>query len=450
MWGQVILGKYKVTRQLDEGGMCKVFLARQANPERDVAIKVLKESMQSHPKAVEHFRREIHIMSRFQHPHAVAYIDSTGGQTQSPALVMEYLRGTDLGTLLARQGRFTPERAGRLLVQLCDVLQAAHAAGIVHRDIKPGNLMVLHPGTPQETLKLMDFGLARMASLLYISPEELGDNGLPGAAGTPEYICPEQVRGTDMDGRGDLYSVGVVLYEMLTARRPFESDDAERLMLAHESESPPPFAAKGVAGVVPAVIESLVRSCLAKYPDGRPKDAAELARRYEQALGKRIAPTRLTCVGPASVVETTPPPPRPTAPMPHAARPAEDHNALRQSFEACMPEVMAMMKIKGFIFDLGGEVVESVPGMIRVRLVERQPAKKRSGLFALIGRGGNPPAAPAATTDIELHMERKDPRNTSQLTITLVMRPGGGPASPEWLARCSQVSRDLKGYLMGR
>jgi hypothetical protein len=94
-------------------------------------------------------------------------------------------------------------------------------------------------------------------------------------------------------------------------------------------------------------------------------------------------------------------------------------------------------------------VVESVPGMIRVRLVERQPAKKRSGLFALIG-GGNQPAAPPATTDIELYMERKDPRNTSQLTITLVMRPGRGPTTPAWQARCSQVILDLKGYLMGR
>src|SRR5436309_1802905 len=109
MWGQVYLNKYKVTRLLDEGGMCKVFLARQTQPDLDVAVKVLKESMQDHPRAVEHFRREIHIMSRFQHPHAVAYLDSTGGQTQDPVLVMEYLRGTDLGTLLARQGRFTPE-----------------------------------------------------------------------------------------------------------------------------------------------------------------------------------------------------------------------------------------------------------------------------------------------------------------------------------------------------
>ena len=427
--------------------MCKVFLARQTNPERDVAIKVLKEAMESHPKAVEHFRREIHIMSRFQHPHAVAYVDSTGGQTQAPVLVMEYLRGTDLSTLLARQGRFTPERAGCLLVQLCDVLQAAHAAGIVHRDIKPSNLMVLHPGTPQETLKLMDFGLARMASLLYISPEELGDNSLPGAAGTPEYICPEQVRGTDMDCRGDLYSVGVVLYEMLTGRRPFEYEDAERLMLAHQSEPPPPFAAKGAAGVVPPMVESLVRNCLAKYPDSRPKDAAELARCYEQALRRRISPTRLTCIGPASGAETMPT--SPTAPIPRAARLAEDHNALCQSFEACMPEVMAMMKIKGFIFDLGGEVVESVPGMIRVRLAERQPAKKHWGLFAIIGRG-DPPEATPATTDIELRMERKDPRNTNQLTITLVMRPSRGHATQDWQARGAQVICDLKAYLMRR
>src|SRR5215469_8765377 len=96
MWGQVILGKYRVTRLLDEGGMCKVYLARQTNPERDVAITVLKAAMQNHPRAVEFFRREIHITSRFQHPHAVAYLDSTGGQTQNPVLVMEYLRGSDL------------------------------------------------------------------------------------------------------------------------------------------------------------------------------------------------------------------------------------------------------------------------------------------------------------------------------------------------------------------
>jgi serine/threonine-protein kinase len=148
MVGHVFLGKYTVTRLLDEGGMSKVYLARQTGPNRDVVVKVLKESLRAAPKARAHFRREIHIMSRFRRPHAVAYYDADPDDRHGPALVMEYLRGVDLHLLGRRQGRFTPERAGRLLAQLCDVLQAAHDAGVVHRDLKPGNLMILHPGTP--------------------------------------------------------------------------------------------------------------------------------------------------------------------------------------------------------------------------------------------------------------------------------------------------------------
>src|SRR5262249_32426052 len=140
---------------------------------------------------------------------------------------------------------------------------------------------------PQEMLKLMDFGLAKMSSLLYISPDELFDWSLPAAAGTPEYISPEQVRGNDMDGRGDLYSAGVVLFEMLTGRRPFERASIRGLMPAHAEQPPPSFAARGVTGVAPAV-EAVVRRCLAKYPDQRPQTARELALAYEKALGRRI------------------------------------------------------------------------------------------------------------------------------------------------------------------
>src|SRR5262249_28677702 len=147
MLGQAILGKYLVTRLLDEGGMSKVYLARQADPAREVVVKVLKDQLRLQPKTVEHFRREIHITSRFKHPHAVECYDWSTKDPRGPVLVLEYLRGVDLGGLLARERRFSPERAGRVLAQLCDVLQAAHEAGIVHRDLKPGNLMVLYPGT---------------------------------------------------------------------------------------------------------------------------------------------------------------------------------------------------------------------------------------------------------------------------------------------------------------
>jgi serine/threonine-protein kinase len=454
MLGQVVLGKYKVYRLLDEGGMSKIYLARQAN--RDVVVKVLKDSMRAHPKACEHFRREIHILSRFHHPNAVAYCDSAPNERQGPVLVMEYLCGVPLNLLLEREGRLAPERAGRLLGQLCDVLEAAHAAGVVHRDIKPGNLMLLHPGTPQELLKLMDFGLAKMSSLLYISPDELFDWSLPAAAGTPEYISPEQVRGTDMDGRGDLYSAGVVLFEMLTGRRPFEHASVQGLMQAHAEQPPPSFADRGVTGVPPAV-EAVVRRCLAKYPEQRPASARELALAYEKALGRRITSGFRPAL--PSPAPGTGAPARatsgPSTPIPGSGEHrslAADRNAVRQSVEACMPESMAMLKLKGFIQDLGGEVVESVPGLIRVRL-EEPAAKKPSGLRALFDRDNSRRTTvlkPPTATDLELHMERRDPSQSSRLTITLVLRAGNGMVTPEWRSRCAQIGRDFQAYLMGR
>ena len=447
MLGQLILGKYRVNRLLDEGGMSKIYLARQADPARDVVVKVLKEPLRALAKTVEHFRREIYITSHFQHPHAVACYDFSTKAPGGPILVMEYLRGVDLNTLILREGRFTPERTGRLLAQLCDVLQTAHDQGIVHRDIKPGNLMVLYPGTPHEVLKLMDFGLAKMSSMLYISPEDLIDFNLPAASGTPEYISPEMVRGNDLDGRGDLYSVGVMLFELLIGRRPFIHGSVEKLMLAHADDRPPRFADLGLPDLISPALEAVVMSCLAKYPDGRPNTAWELALAYEKALGRRIIHTRGGGV-PGSGLR---PAVSPARPQPSPTAVGTERHAFQQSVEATMPEAMALVKLKGFIYDLGGEVVESVPGMIKVRLIER--SEKKSGLFAWIGSSAGRPAgvlgAPTST-DIELHMERRDPTQANKLTITLVMRPGNSPSTPQWRLRCNQISRDLEAYLMRR
>jgi serine/threonine-protein kinase len=439
MVGQTLLGKYKVLRQLDEGGMSKIYLARQLQPEREVVVKVMKEGLLTNPKAREHFRREIHITSRFRHPNAVTCHDAAPNERSGPILVMEYLRGVDLNTLLQREGRLVAARVGRLLAQLCDVLQAAHDSGIVHRDVKPGNIMLLYPGTPQETVKLMDFGLAKMTSLLYISPDELADFSLPPAAGTPEYIPPEEVRGNPVDGRSDLYSLGVVLFEMLTGRRLFQRASAKELMRAHAEEQPPTYTSLGLGDLVPSAVEVVVRSCLAKYPDHRPQSARELAQRYEQALGRAIHTSRRPAALPAV-----------PAPLNLARTPVPelmtDPKAVQHTVQASMPESMAMLKLKGFIHDLGGEVVESVPGMIRVRLEERKAGKK-SGIFSLIS--GRPPVVVSRWTDLELHMERRDPSKPSLLTITLVQRAGDGNTTPEWRSRCSQVGRDLQAYLIG-
>ncbi len=443
MLGQLLLGKYRVTRQLDEGGMSKIYLARQDNPSREVVVKVLKEALRLQTKPVEHFRREIYIMSRFKHPNSVEIYDFETRGPFGPIMVMEYLRGIDLNLLQQREGRFTPERVGRLLGQLCDALQSAHDQGVVHRDLKPGNLMILHAGTPQETLKVMDFGLAKMSSMLYISPDELINFNLPPASGTPEYISPEMVRGVDMDGRGDLYSVGVILFELLTGRRPFLYSTVEGLMIAHAQSPPPTFAEVGCRDLVPPALEAVVLSCLAKHPDERPRSAWELAQMYERALGKRVLPLREARSTPATAQSRVPG--APIAPT------AVDRNAYRHSLEVNMVEAMAMVKLRGFVYDLGGEVLESVPGMIKVRIVDRSAEKKRDGLFGWMSNSRSAAVATAGlTTDLELHMERRDPQQASKLTITLVMRPAGGLATQEWRDHCARVTRDLQAYLMGR
>jgi serine/threonine-protein kinase len=435
--------------------MCKIWLAQQLDNKREVVIKVLQEQFLSQSKPRDFFRREIHILSRFQHPNAVGYYDSSPNDRNGPVLVMEYLRGVDLSVLLHREGRLTPERAGRLLLQLCDVLGAAHKAGIIHCDVKPGNLMILYPGTPQETLKLMDFGLAKMSSMLYIGADELVDFTLPEASGTPEYIAPEQALGHEIDARGDLYSVGVVLYEMLTGRRPFENSSAEALLHAHAHEPPPGFVDRGCTHI-PAAVERLVQSCLGKLPDHRPRDAAELAHRYESALGRRLSAPRRTGSGLFSLRQPPADTPKPdAAPRQQASTPmptAADRHALRHEFEADMPEAMAMLKLRGFLHDLGSQVIETVPGKIRVRLGQPEAPKKKSGILSLLERSERKSGVLqlATMTDVELRMERRDPGRPSLLTITLIMRPGNGMANLDWRTRCQKIGADLKAYLMGR
>jgi serine/threonine-protein kinase len=472
MTGQVFLQRYRVIRQLDVGGMSTIFLARQTDLDREVVVKVVKNQLRDQAKVREHFRREILIMSRFEHPNAVSYFDSDLNDRTGPVLVMEYVRGVPLDQLLKREGRWSPERVGRLLAQLCEVLQAAHDAGIVHRDLKPGNLMIVYPGTPTEKLKLMDFGLAKMPNLLYFGEHELVDTRLPLASGTPEYIPPEQARGFDLDPRSDLYSTGVILFELLTGRRPFERDTVDGLLDAHLHDAPPSFAAMGVPGVPPAV-EAVVRSCLAKHPEERPASAAELAQRYEEALGRKAASARLngsrtdlragsgpgrsSGVRPIVAVAGASRTAIPTvaggarAPAPPVSGGGLDAGSFRHSFESFMPDALALIKLKGFMHDLGGEVVESLPGVIRVRVpwlhAHAGSGATKSGLFAWARRAE---PAPSSAMEMEVHLERLRPDQPGQMTVTMVLRSPRGIMSAESRNQCQKLGLDLQAYLMGR
>src|SRR5438105_12194948 len=171
MVGRVFLGRYEATRLLGEGGMGKVYLARQLDLGRQVVVKVMHDHLAAEPKFSERFQRETLLMARFQHPFAVTLYDASINDPQGPCIIMEYVRGITLDAMLQRNKRLTPVRVGRLLGQLCEVLQAAHTEGIIHRDLKPANLMVVDPDTPYEHLKVMDFGLAKL-----LGPFEMGGN----------------------------------------------------------------------------------------------------------------------------------------------------------------------------------------------------------------------------------------------------------------------------------
>lgn len=440
MVGHVFLGQYEVVRPLGEGSMGQVFLARQQNNGRQVAVKVLHDYIATDQKFRELFEREMHLMTRFQHPNIVAVYEASAEDPNGLCMIMEYVPGVDMEELL-KKGRIPVERTGRLLGQLCAGLQAAHGEGIIHRDLKPANLMIMDAGSDYERLKVMDFGLAKVTTSIHISIDKLKGNGGDVATGTAEYMAPEQVRGDELDHRSDIYSVGCLLFEMMTGQLPFQRDTIPELLEAHAEDVPPRFADVGVTDLPPAV-EKVVMWCLSKYPVERPQSAWDLAKRWEGATGDRI------------LTESAPPSPS------GILRSGDDAPPLRQSegavvheLEAFMPERIAVVKLRGYVDDVGGEMVESVPGMIRVRFGQKgcqyQCQTKASGALSWIGLSG----PKNHLISVELRMRKVEGGQSSQLKITMLIKPEAGgkaPDTPLWKACCMAIYKDLKAYLMGK
>jgi serine/threonine-protein kinase len=452
MIGRIFLGRYETRRLLGEGGMGKVYLARQLDLGRDVVVKVMHDHIAADPKFRDRFQRETLLMARFDHPGAVTLYDASLSDPLGPCIVMEYVKGVNLEGMLARNGRMSAPRVGRIIGELCEVLQAAHDEGIIHRDLKPANLMVVEPDTPRERIKVMDFGLAKLVEAEM--PRKVTDTNVDFAVGTPGYICPEQVRGEEMDHRGDLYSVGVMMYELLTGRLPFTGPTSMDILLAHATEFAPTFAELGLPGWVPREVEELVFECLAKDPEERPQQARELAERFDTALerakakleSKEIGPARppgsshllpgvgLSQVEPARAAVATQP------------TPSREQAVLPFHMEAWMPEQIAIMKLRGFVHDAGGEVVESVPGLIKVRLGGRHSGAGGALSWLGLGRRASGPI------DVELHLHHSHPGQDNRLAVNVLFRPSHPRllSDKDWRQRCSQVFVELRAYLMGR
>jgi serine/threonine-protein kinase len=266
---QVVSGRYRVLRKLGGGGMADVYLCEDLTLGRRVALKVLLQRFLGDPTFVERFRREAKAAAGLNHPNLVSIYD-WGEVDGTYYIVMEYVEGETLKDLVRRQGRLGGNDAVRLGLQLLAAIEFAHRAGIVHRDIKPQNVMLDRNGN----VKVMDFGIARA-----------GDSGMTEAGsilGTAQYLAPEQARGLPVDERSDLYSVGIVLYEMLTGTVPFRGDSAVTVALKHVSEMAPE-PAQLVPGM-PYSLNQIVMKSIAKDPDLRYQSADQFARDLRSAL----------------------------------------------------------------------------------------------------------------------------------------------------------------------
>jgi serine/threonine-protein kinase len=256
--GQVLAGRYELGRVLGSGGMATVYLAGDLMLERRVAVKVLDASCARDPLTVARFRAEACTAASLSHPNIVAVFDS-GSDAGMHYLVMEYVPGQTLAQLLRRQGPLPPRWAAELTSQACAALAAAHAKGVVHRDVKPGNLLLGGDGR----VKVADFGIATAAP----APAVL-DNGK--VLGTAAYVSPEQAQGEPVDARSDVYALGCVLYELLTGAPPFGSAAGSlpvAIAVRQVSELPEPPSRRNPR--IPAPMDAVVLTAMAKQPDQR-------------------------------------------------------------------------------------------------------------------------------------------------------------------------------------
>lgn len=447
---QPFLGRFYATRFLGRGGMALVYLGQEPRSKDEVVIKVMQERFAADPKCREAFRREIDFMSQFRHPHAVALYEASLTDPQGPCLIMEYLNGIPLDDLLLKEKKLTPQRVAGMLAPLCMMLQCMHDRKYIHRDLKAGNVMVLNAGTRDETVKVLDFGLARKIMGKSVEPYIPIEKIKHYTEGTPAYMSPEQLSSAPMDGRGDLYSVGVLIYEMLTGRKPFDDDDIEKLLMAQHDQPPPPMNTPGIS----AKMETLVRECLAKRPEGRPKTARDLAMRFEDATGLKlwyegVYESMLPADSPSPEAEEQ------DEAGGRAIMPQRDDTVFE--LEAWMPETIAVMKMGGFLHDIGGEVTESVPGMVRVYMkrprAASKPAESGGGfLSSLFGKSKKADAAENVDLiEMEIHMAPHASGRSNHLHITLLMRVTGGMRKPpDWKPWCDKTVGDLCGYLMAK
>jgi serine/threonine-protein kinase len=269
--GEMLRGKYRVERVIGRGGMGTVLLCTNVRLGQRVAVKVLNAAARDKPHVVERFAREARIAAKIQSDHVVRILDVDDTDEGDPFLVMELLHGSDLARVLAKEGAMPIPRAVDVILQACEGIAEAHARGIVHRDLKPANLFVAEKPDGSRVVKLLDFGISK-----YEAGEDLALTDTTTIVGSPLYMSPEQLLASkDVDARTDLWSLGVVIYQLVSGSLPFESSTSTSLAARIAASTPAPLSE--VVPDVPRALEVIVMRCLEKELAKRWGSVGELA-----------------------------------------------------------------------------------------------------------------------------------------------------------------------------
>lgn len=307
--GTQIDGKYDVLENVGQGGMSVVYKAMQTAMNRVVALKMLKMGLSSDPIFKQRFIREVSLLGKLNHPNIVTVFDSGTTSDGHLYLAMDFLSGSTLQDILDKSGPVPVERAAPLILQICDALNHAHKRDIIHRDLKPGNIMVETDHRGQEVVKIVDFGLAKMGE---------GSERLTRAGelwGSSFYMSPEQCNGAESDARSDIYSFGIVMYQMITGKVPFRGSGFMETVTKQLNEPPPPLKLTKADLDLPDMLEIVMFKCLEKAPENRFQSVADLKSALQTALPDAKKPDRtLSSTGPQRKIAPPPPPPKKVEP----------------------------------------------------------------------------------------------------------------------------------------
>ncbi len=279
---QIVAGRFRIENEIGRGGMGTVYGATHIELERLVAIKILKPEFSAQKELADRILREARTMAKLRHPRAAMVFDAGRLEDGRPFIVMEYVQGRTLADTLAREHRLSPERAVRIAIEICEALAEAHALGIVHRDLKPSNIMLGARGAV-----VLDFGVAKMIQTATEATHTHATTESGVIVGTPRYMSPEQCTGLPIGPASDLYSLGVVLYEMLAGRPPFV-DPLPSAILVKQATAPPPPLPRFCPAAPPELVR-VVHALLAKSASDRPRSANEAKRMLERCLRREPA-----------------------------------------------------------------------------------------------------------------------------------------------------------------